>query len=99
TGLVFVRFSLTKSRVAFSRHVAIGPMEGVPTLMIRVGNERGNHIFDAALSAVVTRTTRTAEGVVVYRATDLALVRNRAPTLTRSWNILHRIDRDSPFFG
>src|SRR5262245_37676022 len=44
TGLVFVRFSLTRPRLAFSRHVGIAPIDGVPSLMIRVGNERGNTI-------------------------------------------------------
>lgn len=42
TGLIFSKFSRTTGRIAFSKHAVIGPMNGVPTLMIRVGNERRN---------------------------------------------------------
>src|SRR4030095_13152183 len=44
TGLVFVRFSQTRARLVFSSKVAIGPLDGAPTLMLRVGNERRGNI-------------------------------------------------------
>jgi inward rectifier potassium channel len=99
TGLVFARFSQTRARVVFSSSAAIAPMDGVPTLMIRVGNERRNQIVGATFSATLMRTTRTEEGVTVYRTEDLALARQRAPALDRSWLILHRIDPGSPLYG
>ncbi len=95
TGLVFVRFSQTRARVVFSSRVAVGPMDGVPTLMLRVGNERSGRIVGATFRLTLMRTTRTSEGVVVYRTEDLPLVRDRANALARSWMILHRIDRGS----
>ena len=99
TGLVYARFSLTRARVVFSRRVAIGPMDGVPTLMIRIGNERRrNQIVDAHFRLTLSRTTRTAEGVVMYRSIDLDLVRASAPVMTRSWNVQHRITPDSPLY-
>jgi inward rectifier potassium channel len=99
TGLVFARFSQTRARVIFSARAAIAPYEGVPTLMMRVGNERRNAIIDASFRAMLMRTTRTAEGVTVYRTLDLTLVRDRAPALTRAWNVLHRLDAGSPLHG
>jgi inward rectifier potassium channel len=97
TGLVFARFSRTRGRVAFSSRVAVSPVDGVPHLMIRVGNERRrNNIVDAAFRLALMRTTHTAEGVTVYRTQDLQLVRAGAPALQRSWMVLHRIDADSP---
>ena len=100
TGLVFARFSLTRARVVVSRSVAIGPMDGVPTLMIRLGNERRrNQIVDAHFRLSLARTTRTAEGVVMYRSVDLDLVRASATAITRSWNVQHRITADSPLHG
>ncbi len=99
TGLVFVRFSLTRPRMVFGRHAAIGPMDGVPTLMIRLGNDRSNQIYDAQMRLILTVTTRTAEGVPFYRAADLKLVRDRAPALARSWTVLHQIDQQSPLYG
>jgi inward rectifier potassium channel len=99
TGLVFVRFSRIRGRVMFSEKVAIGPMDGVPTLQIRVGNERTNRIFDAEFRLMITRTGRTAEGVLFYRTEDLALVRSRAHALSRSWTLLHRVEPGSPLHG
>jgi len=99
TGLVFVRFSLARARVVFSARVAVGPNDGVPTVTIRLGNERRGRIVDAGFRLTLTRTTRTEEGGVAYRATDLGLVRDRAPALSRSWTVLHRIVPGSPLAG
>jgi inward rectifier potassium channel len=99
TGLVFVRFSQTRPRVMFSKNAAISPQNGVPTLMFRVGNERRNLIVDSIFRLTLTRTTHTAEGVTIYRSEDLALVRDRAPALTRSWMVMHRIEPGSPLHG
>ncbi len=99
TGLVFVRFSLTRPRMVFGRNAAIGPMDGKPTLMIRLGNDRSNQIYDAQMRLILTTTTRTTEGVPFYRTADLKLVRDRAPALARSWTILHQVDAQSPLHG
>jgi len=99
TGMVFVRFSRIRGRVVFSEKVAIAPMDGVPTVQIRVGNARSNRIYDVDLRLSLTRTIRTAEGVAIYRTHDLKLVRDRAPTLMQSWMLLHRIDESSPLRG
>jgi len=99
TGLIFVRFSQTRVRVIFSSNVAIGPMDAVPTAMVRVGNERSGRIVGATFRLTLMRTTRTAEGVVVYRTDDLPLLRDRANALARSWMILHRIERGRPLLG
>src|SRR5512140_2935692 len=88
TGLVFARFSLARARVVFSARVAVGPNDGVPTVMVRLGNERRGRIVDVGFRLTITRTQRTAEGGVAYRATDLPLVRDRAPALARSWTVL-----------
>jgi inward rectifier potassium channel len=99
TGLVFVRFSLTRPRVVFSSSVTIGPLDGVPTLMIRVGNERRGRIVDANFRLTLARTVSTAEGVRIYRNVDLQLVRGRATALARSWMVLHQLDPGSPLAG
>ncbi len=99
TGLIFVRFSQTRGRILFSRCAVISPMDGVPTLMIRVGNERRNAIYDAEMHVTLVRTRRTAEGQLFYQNEELKLVRRRAPTLMQSWTILHRIDEASPLHG
>jgi inward rectifier potassium channel len=99
TGLVFAKFSRPTSRIAFSQDVAISPMNGVPTLAFRVGNERSNTIIEAMIRVAVIRTERTEEGVLFYRMYELQLVRDRSPALSRSWNVLHVIDEKSPLHG
>jgi inward rectifier potassium channel len=99
TGLVFAKFSRSTGRIAFSRQAVVGPMDGVPTLMLRVGNERGNLILEATIRVSLVRTEKTQEGVTFYRMYDLALARERSPAMTRSWTVLHPIVKGSPLFG
>ncbi len=99
TGLVFAKFSVVRPRMAFARVAVVTPLEGVPTLMIRVANERGNYIADAAVRLVLLRTERSAEGSVLYRMRDLAPVRERSPAFARGWVVMHAIDASSPLQG
>jgi inward rectifier potassium channel len=99
TGLVFAKFSRSRGRLIFTRYAVISPMNGLPTLGFRVGNQRGNQIVDARIRVVLMRTERTSEGRTFYRLLDLRLMRERSLSLTRSWNVLHVVDRDSPLHG
>ena len=99
TGLVFAKFSQPGGRIAFAHYAALAPMDGVPTLMFRVGNERGNHIVEAQVRVVLVRTVRTQEGVTFYRMEDLPLRRDRSPAMNRSWTVMHPIDASSPLHG
>jgi inward rectifier potassium channel len=99
TGLVFAKFSRSRARFMFTRQVTISPMNGAPTLTLRLGNERGNQIVDAHIRMVLTRTERTSEGRTFYRMLDLVPTRDRVPALSRSWTVLHRIDATSPLHG
>jgi inward rectifier potassium channel len=99
TGLVFAKFSRSTARIMFTKHAVIAPLDGKPTLMFRLGNERGNQIVDARIRVVLMRSEQTAEGGKFYRMLDLKLTRDRSLSLSRSWNALHVIDRDSPLSG
>ncbi len=99
TGLIFAKFSRSTARVVFAHHAAIGPMDGVPTLMIRVGNERGNSILEATIRLVLLRTEKLKEGHTFYRMVDVKLSRERSPAMARSWTVLHPITPDSPLYG
>jgi inward rectifier potassium channel len=99
TGLVFVRFSQTRGRLIFSARAAIGRIDGVPTLMVRVGNERRGGIVGAEFRLNFARTAQTAEGVTLYRFADLPLVRSRAAVLSRAWSVMHQIVEGSPLYG
>jgi inward rectifier potassium channel len=47
----------------------------------------------------IARTTRTAEGVSMYRNVELPLLRDRAPSLSRAWTVVHPIGAGSPLAG
>jgi inward rectifier potassium channel len=99
TGLVFAKFSRSTARLIFTENATISLLNGVPALSFRLGNERGNEIVDAQLKVVLVRTERTAEGKTFYRMLDLTLTRQRALSLSRSWNVVHVIDVGSPLYG
>jgi inward rectifier potassium channel len=96
TGLVFAKFSRSTARMVFTRQAVISPVNGVPTLSFRVGNQRGNQIVDAQIRMVLVRSERIAEGGTFYRMIDLPLTRERALTLNRSWTVQHIVDERSP---
>lgn len=98
-GLAFAKFSQPTGRIVFSHRAAIGLMDGVPTLMLRVGNQRRNQIVEATVHVTLIRTERTREGMTFYRMHDLPLVRDRSPAMSRSWNILHEIRPQTPLDG
>jgi inward rectifier potassium channel len=99
TGLVFTKFSRPTTRIAFSKYAVITKHEGKPTLMLRMGNRRGNVIVEATVHVVAVMTTTTLEGDIFYRATDLRMVRDRQVGMTRGWTIMHVIDETSPLWG
>ncbi|HLX81965.1 MAG TPA: ion channel [Burkholderiales bacterium] len=99
TGIVFAKLSRSRARCVFTRHAVIAPFDGVPTLMFRLGNERGNQIVDAKVQVALFRTERTDDGRMYYRPFDLHLLRDHTLSLFRSWNVLHPIDDASPLRG
>jgi inward rectifier potassium channel len=99
TGLVFAKFSRSTARLVFSREAVICPMNGVPTLMFRMSNQRGNQIVGARIRVALGRTEKTAEGETFYRTLDLRLQRDHLLSLSRSWSVLHTIDETSPLHG
>jgi inward rectifier potassium channel len=99
TGLLFARFSKPTARVLFSRVAVITPYDGMPTLMLRVANQRRSYILEANASMVLARDVETADGHSLRRFYDLKLERARSPMFALSWLIMHRIDADSPLHG
>ncbi len=99
TGLVFSKFSRPTSRVVFSNVAVICPYNGVPHLMLRLANERGNRIVDARAQMAMLRNETTAEGHRMRRFHDMKLMRSSVPLLQLTWTTLHPIDEHSPLYG
>lgn len=99
TGIIFARFSQVTGRLVFSRKATISPMNGVPTLAFRIGNDRASTIFEAQVRVAIIRTEKTSEGVTFYRLYDVELARDRSPALSRSWTVMSPITEKSPLFN
>lgn len=99
TGLLFAKFSRPTARIGFADKAVIYPFNGVPTLSIRIGNERGNRVVEAQVHVDLSRKIKTAEGVEFYRMVQLKLARHRIAALARSFSLLHTIDETSPLYG
>jgi inward rectifier potassium channel len=99
TGLVFSKFSVLRGLVRFAAKVTVSPVDGVPTLMMRCGNQRSNQLVEARVRVALVRTEFTKEGTQLYRMHDLKLVRDSTPLFARAWTVFHRIEEGSPLFG
>ena len=99
TGMIFARFSRPFARIVFSKVAVIAPYDGVPTLMFRTANQRGNQILDASITVTLARQHASHEGMVMRRFEELKLMRARTSLFALSWTIMHVIDETSPLFG
>jgi inward rectifier potassium channel len=99
TGLIFSKFSLSDARIAFAKSIVVTRYNGVPTLMIRVANERGSRIVEAEARVAVLRDDVSAEGQQLRRVIDLPLVRRDTLFFRASWMIMHTINESSPLHG
>ncbi len=99
TGITFAKFSRPHARILFSEKFVISKVNGVPHVMFRMANWRGNLIVEAQLHVIVLVEEKTAEGHRFRRPLELPLVRDRNPTFVLTWTAMHTIDERSPFYG
>jgi inward rectifier potassium channel len=99
TGIIFARFSRPFARVVFSKVAVVTPFDGVPTLMFRAANQRGEAIIDASVMVNLARQHTTVEGITMRRFQELKLTRSNSSLFALSWTIMHPIDQDSPLYG
>ena len=96
TGLVFARFSQADAHVLFSRFAVVTPYDGVPALMFRTANQRGNHVAEAQMRVYLLRDEISLEGQMMRRLYPLRLLRSETPSFTLTWTAIHPIDLESP---
>jgi inward rectifier potassium channel len=99
TGLLFAKFARPTARVLWSDVCVVARQDGVPCLMLRVANARGNQVVEAQLRVGLLRSEITREGESVRRQHDLRLVRASSAVFALSWLAIHPIDEKSVLFG
>src|SRR5258705_1357209 len=92
TGLIFAPFSRPNARLLFAHHPVISNHDGVPTLMIRLANERHDIIGNANARLWMFRNVVTEEGHDIRRFYELPLLRNESPALALSWTLFYVVD-------
>jgi len=99
TGLMFAKFSRPTARVVFSKHLVVHSRDGVPSLVVRMANQRGNQVVEATCRMVMLRGEVTKEGEKLRRQIDLKLARSNTAVFALSWTAYHPITPDSPLYG
>jgi len=99
TGLIFVRFSRPIARVAFSNSIVIGPLNGKPTLMVRIGNENQHSMVEAEFRIMFSRDQQLVEGGDFRYFYDLKLHFDRLTIFPAAITLRHEIDESSPLYG
>ena len=99
TGLIFVRFSRPMVRILFSECLTVAPVNGVPTLVLRVANLRHQPLAEARFRLVVHRDETTIEGETMRRFYDLKLQVESIITFPAVLTLRHTMDASSPMHG
>jgi inward rectifier potassium channel len=99
TGLIFVRFSRPIARVLFSNSIVIAPLNGKPTLMVRVGNENHHSMVEAEFRIMFSRDEPLLEGGDFRHFYVLKLHFDRLTVFPAALTLRHTIDEASPLFG
>jgi len=99
TGLLFVRFSRTKSKIIYSTHTVVAMHNGQPTLMLRIGNGRLTLLTHLNAKLGVLLADRSSEGQTYRRVHDLPLQRSDIQLFVLTWTLMHTIDAASPLHG
>jgi inward rectifier potassium channel len=99
TGLMFAKFSQPRARVMFSDYAVVSVRDGVPSLMVRLANERSTGLVEATLRLALVRDETTIEGESLRRIHSLTLTRATTAVFAFSWTAVHPIDATSPLFG
>jgi inward rectifier potassium channel len=99
TGLIFVRFSRPVARIAFSRCLVIGLLNGQPTLMVRVGNQHQHSIVDTEFRIMFMRDEPLIEGGDFRYFYTLKLQFDKLIIFPAALTLRHVIDETSPLYG
>jgi len=99
TGLIFVRFSRPIARVVFSHSIVVAPLNGKPTLMVRIGNENHHSMVEAEFRIMFSRDEPLLEGGDFRHFYVLKLHFDRLTVFPAALTLRHTIDEKSPLFG
>ena len=95
TGLLYGRFSRPNALFQYSQNALIAPYQDGWSLQFRFVNGRSSQIIELEASVLISYSKETAKGFerMFY---NLKLETNKILFLPLNWNLVHKIDKDSP---
>ena len=94
-----MRFSRPIARVVFSNSLVIAPLNGKPTLMVRIGNENQHSMVEAEFRIMFSRDEPLLEGGDFRYFYVLKLHFDRLTVFPAALTLRHTIDDKKSAFG
>ncbi|MBC7555630.1 MAG: Inward rectifier potassium channel Irk [Chryseobacterium sp.] len=97
TGLFYGRFSRPRAFLKFSKNAVIAPYQEGSALMFRLAPFKNNLLTDAQVFlnvAISNRDQNDSQTEFFNLNTELSKIN----ALVLNWTVVHKIDKDSPFF-
>lgn len=93
-AIVCTKFQHPKPDILFANKIVVAPRDGIPTLLIRLGNKRCNIIYHPDVRLSFLCPTRTREGEVYIKSMALSITMPNV--IAGVFTISHPIDDSSP---
>mmetsp|Transcript_47450 Transcript_47450/g.94723 ORF Transcript_47450/g.94723 Transcript_47450/m.94723 type:complete len:328 (-) Transcript_47450:200-1183(-) len=99
TGLFFSKMSEPSARLQFANVLVVHPVDGIPTLMIRLANERRQQILNMKVNVAVLIRELSQEGEQMFAYKKLQLENDVFPLFVGALRLRHTMGADSPIHG
>ena len=99
TALAFARFSRARIKIHFSKHIVFDKHEGLPALLFRATNLRGDDLIGAHMDFYFIKVIHQKDGTFTRRWYNLELTPPEMPVLSFSWKVVHQIKKGGYFEG
>ena len=98
TGLLYGRFSKPKAAIKFSKNLILRDFNHTRALMFRLVNSRKTIMIYPKIAVTLSLSTQNNLGDYENSFYSLNLERDTINYLPTTWTIVHKIDKESPFF-
>ena len=93
-SVIVTRFQHPDHEIHFSKRATTQSRDGLPVLLFRIGNERGNYIFNPNVQIFVINAATTLEGETYMQTTEVP-IRSSPPVIAGTFNIVAEIKSGS----
>lgn len=99
TGLAYGRFSKPNSKIIFSDYVLFSKYQDGHSIKIKLANERESVLLEVTAKMILTLDKVLPNGEIEKNYFQLPLAIDQIELLPYTWTLVHKIDKESPFWG